>query len=389
MPLTVAVTGQILIHSPLDLSDEGTRAVMDFLRADVAFGNLEATVETAGSWPTKTKTLHLASPEALASVRELGFHALMHANNHAFDLGPPGIAATRSAAEAAGLKFAGSGSDLEEAAAPAIVPGSGKSLAIFSVDLGPQPDINYASTDRAGIAPLRMKRAVTVPPADFETLKRIVGDLGDDRRSAARAAVGYDVGRRPELEVFGTPVISGDAIGAFWSADEKDMQRLVAGIKAAKAAGHLVAVAVHGHHWDSDWKETPDWLLDLGRGLIDDGADLILGTGAPVIQPIAFHRGRAIIPGLGNFVFHTRRPATYDEKGVDVWRSAVIRVSMADDGACSGVDILPVRVGRPGTDRKPPPAPVTLRGADAFDIFERLGRNLSAEQKACFCLSSG
>ena len=81
------------------------------------------------------------------------------------------------------------------------------------IDLGPQPDINYASTDRAGIAPLRMKRPSPFPPAELETLRKIVGTLGDDKRSAARSAVGYDAGERPELEVFGTPVMSGDEIG--------------------------------------------------------------------------------------------------------------------------------------------------------------------------------
>lgn len=370
MPLTVAVTGQILIHDPLDISGEGRRAVKDFLKADVAFANLEATVKAAGSWPTKTKTLHLASPEALASIRELGFHALTHANNHAFDLGPPGIASTRVAAEATGLRLVGSGSDIDEAAAPAIVRGSGKSLAIFSIDLGPQPDINYASDGRAGIAPLRMKRTVTVPPAELETLQRIVRTLGDDKRSASRAAVGYDAGERPELELFGTPVISGDEIGARWSADDKDMARLIVGIDTAKAAGDLVVVAIHGHHWDSDWKETPGWLLELCRGLIDDGADLILGTGAPVMQPIAFHRGRAIIPGLGNFVFHTRRPAAYDEKGVDVWRSAAIRLTLADDGMCERLELLPISVGRP-TAQGLPLGPVPLADDDAEEIRQR------------------
>ncbi|MGK9054438.1 CapA family protein [Neorhizobium petrolearium] len=379
MPLTVAVTGQILIHGPLDLSGEGQRKVRDFLKADVAFGNLEATVETAGSWPTKTKTLHLASPEALASVRELGFHALTHANNHAFDLGPPGIAATHAAAEAAGLKLAGSGANIDEAAAPVVVPGPGRSLAIFSVDLGPQPDINYASADRAGVSPLRMKRTVAVPPAEFATLRRIVGSLGDDRRSAARAAVGYDAAERPELEVFGTPVVSGDAIDARWAADGEDMQRLVAGIGAAKAAGHLAAVAIHGHHWDSNWKVTPDWLLDLCRSLIDDGADLILGTGAPVMQPIAFHRGRAIVPGLGNFVFHTRRPETYDEKGVDVWRGAAIRLTLADDGCCQDLVLLPLAVGRPAPGR--PHGPVPLHGADADEIRDRAFSGIAVEDR--------
>lgn len=378
--LTVAVTGQILIHGPLDLCGEGQAEVRDFLEADVAFGNLEATVETAGAWPTKTKTLHLATPEALVSVRELGLHAVTHANNHAFDLGPPGIASTRAAVETAGLKLAGSGADIEQAAAPAIVPGPHKSLAIFSVDLGPQPDINYASAERAGIAPLRMKRTVSVPADEFETLKRIVVTLGDDKRGAARAAVGYDAGERPDLDVFGTPVISGEAIAARWGADEKDMQRLADGIDAAKTIGDLVAVAIHGHHWDANWKTTPDWLIDLCRSLIDRGADLVLGTGAPVMQPIAFHRGRAIIAGLGNFVFHTGRPATYDEKGVDVWRSAAIRLTLTDDGACEKLELLPVSVGRPA-DHGLPLGPVPLRGPDADDIRERALSGLSAADR--------
>jgi poly-gamma-glutamate capsule biosynthesis protein CapA/YwtB (metallophosphatase superfamily) len=375
MPLTIAVTGQILLHSPLDLSGSGQQQVMDFLKADVAFANLEATVETAGAWPTKTKTLHLAVPEALRSIRELGFHAVTHANNHAFDLGPPGIASTRAAAEAVGLKLAGSGRNIEEASAPAIVSGQGRSLAIISVDLGPQPDINYASADRAGIAPLRVKRSVTLPPSELETVRRIVGALGDDRRAAARAAVGYDAGRGPVLDIFGTPVLPGDEIAARWAPDEADRALLVAGISSAKANGHLVAVALHGHHWDANWEETPAWLLDLCRGLIDGGADLVLGTGAPVMQPIAFHRGRVIIPGLGNAVFHTRRPATYDEKSVDVWRSAAIRVVLADDGACERFELLPLSVGRPSESM--PAGPVPLQGDDAQEIRERLLSQLS------------
>lgn len=384
MPLTVAVTGQILIHNCLDLSGEGQQEVMDFLKADVAFGNLEATVEAAGAWPTKTKTLHLASPGALASVRDLGFHAVTHANNHAFDLGPPGMASTQAAAESAGLLLAGSGRNIDMAAAPAIVAPTGgapgKSLAIFSVDLGPQPDINYASADRAGIAPLRMKRAVALPPAEFETLQRVVKTLGDDKRGAARAAVGYDVGRRPNLEVFGTQIVPGGTIAAQWIADEQDLQRLVDGIDAAKAMGDLVAVAIHGHHWDANWKEPPGWFIDLCRDLIDEGADLILGTGAPVMQPITLHRGKAIISGLGNFVFHTGRPTTYDEKGVDVWRSAAIRLTLNDDGTCEKLELLPVAVGRPSENM--PLGPTPLMGADADEIRERALSGLSVAEKA-------
>jgi poly-gamma-glutamate synthesis protein (capsule biosynthesis protein) len=371
MPLTVAVTGQILIQRPLDLSGDKQREVRDFLKADVVFANLEAAVEATGSWPTKTKTLHPVSPDALDSVRALGFHALTHANNHAFDLGPPGIAATRAAVKAAGLGLAGSGMNIEEAAAATIVAGPGRSLAILSVDLGPQPDINYAGDERAGIAPLRMKRCLIVPPADFQTLLGIVRTLGDDRRRQARAAVGYDVEKPPELEIFGTPVAVGDEIADRWSPNEGDMRRLIVGIRRARADGHLVAVAIHNHHWDPDWKQTPGWLLDMCRDLIDEGASLIVGTGAPVMQPIAFHRGRAIVLGLGNFVFHTGRPAVYDQKGVDVWRSAVIRLTLAEDGTCLGLALLPIAVGRPAEDGLLPPGPAAAVGKDAQDIRER------------------
>ena len=374
--LSVGVTGQILIHGPLDLSGRGQAEVRDFLKTDVTFGNLEATVEAMGAWPTKTKTLHLASPAALSSLRSLGFHAVTHANNHAFDLGPPGILATRSAANAAGLRLAGSGANIDEAAAPVVVGDPDRSLAVFSVDLGPQPDINYASADRAGIAPLRVRRSVTMPLADFAVLARIVTALGDDAREAARASVGYRSGLCEGVEVFGTPVTAGDEIKAVWAADEGDMQRLIAGMAIAKSNGCCIAVAIHGHHWDAAWSQTPPWLLDLFRGLIDEGADLILGTGAPVMQPIHFHRGRAIIPGLGNFVFHTRRAESYRQRGVDVWRSAAIRLELSANGECQRLEILPVAVGRPADDGLAR-APEPLEGAEAQEIANIAYREIS------------
>lgn len=378
--LSVGLTGQILIHGPLDLSGREHAQLREFLQADVVFGNLEATVELEGAWPTKTKTLHLASPEALYSLQGLGFHAVTHANNHAFDLGPPGISATRSAAKAAGLQLAGSGADIDEAAAPVIATGPDRSLAIFSVDIGPQPDINYASVDRAGIAPLRVRRSVAVPPAEFALLSRIVAALGDDAREAARASVGYRPQVGEGIEVFGTPVIAGEEIKAVWAADEGDMRRLVAGMASAKSKGCCVAVAIHGHHWNAVWSQTPTWLLDLCRDLIDQGADMILGTGAPVMQPIHFHRGRAIIPGLGNFVFQTRRSESYRQRGVDVWRSAAIRLELAADGECQRLEILPIAVGRPADDGLAE-APVPLEGADALDIANIAFREISPEDR--------
>jgi hypothetical protein len=67
--LTIALTGQALLHGPLDLCGPGDRVRELIGEADLATVNLEATVATEGAWPTKTKTLHPANPDGIASLR--------------------------------------------------------------------------------------------------------------------------------------------------------------------------------------------------------------------------------------------------------------------------------------------------------------------------------
>ncbi|WP_293856862.1 CapA family protein [uncultured Alsobacter sp.] len=382
MSLTIATGGQLLVHGPLDGGDAAAplrRALADA----VAFSNFEACVETEGAWPTKAKTLHLAAPGAMGSLRALGFSAVTHANNHAFDLGPPGLARTRDTALAAGLAFAGSGATLDAAWAPALVGIAGRQVAVIAFDLGPQPDIVYAAPSRAGIARVATQRVVAVPPDLFATLAGFEDALGDRRRTAARAAVGYGAAGPTEgFDLFGTRIRSGDALGDGREADPTDMARAAQAIAAARAAGAaLVAVSLHSHHWDSDWTVTPAWLTGLGRRLIDAGADMIVGHGAPVLQGVSFHAGKPILSGLGNLVFHTRRGDTYRREGVDVFRGAVVRACFAGDGTFEKLSVLPVAVPEEAREGPSPP-PVPLGGDDADAIMERLAGGLSAGERA-------
>lgn len=386
--LSVAVSGQALLHGAIDLSTPGADQVRAVLtQSDAAIVNLEATLETDGTWPTKTKTLHLTNADGMASLRALGFNGLTHANNHAFDLGPPGIVNTRFIAESQGFQFAGSGIDRRSAARVASIATSRGPIAFLSVDLGPQPDIVYASVERAGINPLRVRRKVSVPPHEFETLRTIVSTLGDDRREAARAAVGYrsDLPNAARLlEVFGTEVSEGQAIENRFEADRDDLAALEKQLAEARATSAIVAVALHNHHWDPDWSRSPAWVLDLSRQLLDMGADLVFGTGAPVLQGVAFHRNKPILAGLGNLIFHTRRSDTYDRQGVDVWTGAVCRcVFDVSDRACTRLEILPVTVGRPApSPGASAPAPTPLDEHDAERVFEAMTKDLSAEDRA-------
>lgn len=372
MSITIALTGQILIHDALDLSGPDLVPLVEFLRADVTLANLEATVAVEGAWPTKTKTLHLANTDALASLKALGFNALAHANNHAFDLGPPGIEATHRAALRHGIAITGSGKNLAEALTPAMINAGERQVALFSVDLGPQPDIVYASADRAGIAGLRMRRTVGVPREEFDMLRQFVSRLGDDRRESARAAVGYRPGSVESLEVFGTPVVMAETTSAHWTVQQSDLNALLAAMEQQRGKGNLVGIALHNHHWDANWKATPDWVVALGRQLIDAGACFVLGTGAPVMQPVVLHNGFPIVAGLGNFVFHTRRPQTYDEHAVDVWRSAALKLTFDDQGKCIAIKAMPIAVARRNEGGGMHPAPCPLLH-NAHEIMDRLG----------------
>lgn len=382
MSITIATGGQLLVHGPLDT---GTRAepLRRALGAAAAFSNFEACIETAGAWPTKTKTLHLAGHGAVECLRALGLGAVTHANNHAFDLGPPGLARTRDAALAAGLGFAGSGATLDEAWAPARVHCGGRTIAVIACDLGPQPDIVYAGPARPGIARLATQRVVTVPQALYPTLAGFEEALGDRRRAAARAAVGYQqAGPSDGFDLFGTRIVSGGALADTRRPDPADMAQASRAIAAAKAAGaSLVVLCLHAHHWDPDWTVTPAWLTALSQGLIDAGADMVVGHGAPVLQGVSFHAGKPILAGLGNLVFHTRRGDTYRREKVDVFRGAVIRARFSQGGTFERLSVLPVAVPEEAAEGPSPP-PVPLGDDDAGAIMERLTHGLDEAERA-------
>lgn len=58
-------------------------------------------------------------------------------------------------------------------------------------------------------------------------------------------------------------------------------------------------------HWGRDYGDVSWTQRWMGRHLIDSGADAVVGHGAHVPQPVAVHRGRPILYGIGNYAFGT------------------------------------------------------------------------------------
>ncbi len=377
--VTIGVTGQALVETPVAPPSAALRHVLS--RSNMLFANFEATVLARDAWPTKTRTLHVAAPETLASLAAFGVTDVGHANNHAFDLGPPGIAATHAAAAAAGLSVTGGGANLEEASRPTIRTVDGVRVAILAADCGPQPEIVYAAPKRAGINPLRANRSLVVPGDDYATLARLLAETGEDRRQAGRTEVGYrDSVAAETLDFFGLPVERGAKVADMRRPNTDDLERMHARLAEARAAADVVLVSLHHHHWEPTWAVTPAWFTALGHDLIEHGADVIAGTGAPVLQPISFHRGRPILAGLGNLMFHTHRAERYDAQKIDVWTGAIC-LCRFDRSGFAGIEICPVAVGRPAGSGLAP-APEVLSGGEAALVFEQMTGGLSPDDRA-------
>lgn len=114
----LTLAGQALIEQPVAVrTAAAARLIAEIGAAGMAATNFEGTLDAPHTWPIKAKTMHVATPAALESLRKLGFNTLGLANNHAFDLGPPALAATRAQAQACGFAAAGSGENIAAACA--------------------------------------------------------------------------------------------------------------------------------------------------------------------------------------------------------------------------------------------------------------------------------
>ena len=370
----LALTGQALIEQPVAVTTPAAAELAAELScAHMAAANFEGTLGAPHAWPVKMKTLHVAAPQALASLRSLGINALGLANNHAFDLGQPGVMATRAGALAAGFTVAGSGENIAAAGAAGIVTSDSVKAALLAFDLGPQADMVYAGESRPGINPLRIRKELALPADELARLAAIARACGHDARMARRVAVGYsDALDGDSMDFFGVTVRPGARIEELRYPDAVDLGRALDAVKSARTDAGLVVVSLHNHHWEVDWAAAPAWMEDLCRQLVDAGADVVFCHGPPVLQGMAFHRGRPIFYGLGNFIFHTARSPRYDRNGIDVWRSVVATCDYAADGALESVRIRPIRVGLP-LDKTPAAkqvqAPEYLDGAEAWEVM--------------------
>lgn len=122
--IRIAVCGDLMLGRTMAEHPDPLAEVAPILqRADLALGNLECVI---GTVMPKNHLQLIAPPRAVELLREAGLDGLGVANNHALDLGPGGLAATREALRGERLIPLG--------AEPHVFEVKGRRIAVLAVD---------------------------------------------------------------------------------------------------------------------------------------------------------------------------------------------------------------------------------------------------------------
>ncbi|GGG36140.1 hypothetical protein GCM10010964_25060 [Caldovatus sediminis] len=213
-------------------------------RADLRVVNLETSVTTSPDYEPKGINYRM-HPRNVGCLQAAGIECCVLANNHVLDWGEAGLLETLETLARAGIRTAGAGRDLAEAAAPAALPlpapGGGRLLVFgFGSESSGIPRHWAAAPGRPGV--------------------HLLDDL-----SAATAG------------------------------------RLAERVRAAKRPGDIALASIH---WGPNWGyEIPRAFRAFAHALIDRaGFDLVHGHSSHHPQGIEVHRNRLVLYGAGDFL---------------------------------------------------------------------------------------
>ena len=261
--VTIAVTGDVLLHSPLwaqarrDAAGTGSRT-MDFApllagvkpyvsAADLAICHLETPLANR-SGPFFGYPSFSSPPQIAPALKAVGYDACSTASNHTFDQGAAGIKRTLDNLDAVGLAHAGSARSLSESRRITLMRANGVRVALLSYAYGWN---------------------------------------------------GYDYP-------------GGDQ----WRANRIDKARIIADAGRARAGGAQIVVV--SMHWGTEYRQEPSaQQLDLAPDLARSGLiDLIVSHHAHVVEPIQRIGTIWVIYGLGNLLAEHSTPGAANEEGL-------------------------------------------------------------------------
>lgn len=244
-----------------DLPDEerylaSVEGLRDALEGGPVIANLESTMAAPDAVPVDDDKayLHRSRPaETADALAALGFAGLSLSNNHAMDYGVSALQATRRTLVDRGIAPFGAGTTREQARQP------------------------------------------------YEL------DLAGDARIAVLGAFWYRPSYRDRYRFY-----ADDAQGGVRELDT-DIAAQIRDLKTREPERLVIVFP----HWGRNYRWRTKRQREMARGLIDAGADLVIGHGSHAYQQVERYRERWILYGLGNLAFLS--PGRYAEHDVPAY----------------------------------------------------------------------
>jgi poly-gamma-glutamate capsule biosynthesis protein CapA/YwtB (metallophosphatase superfamily) len=275
--------------------------------ADLRFCDLEMCLYRPSALIAEKPGWTQSDERMVESLTDARFEVVSTANN--VNAGTEAILSTLRVLDANGIAHTGSGPNLAAARAPAVVERAGLRFGFLAYTAVYYRQGHAAGSSEPGVATIRCHTA-------YQPHSRV-------------------------HEMPGAP-----AITRSWP-DPATLAALTADVAVLRP---LVDVLVCYFHWGvSSMEELAEYQSAVGRHVVDQGADLVVGSHAHVPQAVEVYRDRAILYGLGNFAFdwvnmRTRRSgliAQVDLDGAKIVRVGVRPVWRHDD-ALNRPEIVPL-----------------------------------------------
>lgn len=290
--LAEAVHGPISRPVPFESIWGDALEELQHIGTDVRIINLETSITTCSNyWPNKA-VLYRMHPQNIGCLTAAGIDCCCLANNHVLDWGYPGLEETLHTLDTAAVAHAGAGRNAAEAAAPAVLPVSGKGRVLVFAFGSPTSGVPWewrATKNRPGI--------------------NLLADLSPDTA-----------------------------------------RQIASEIRQAKRPGDVALVSIH---WGPNWGyEIPDEQIDFAHRLVEDGADLVHGHSSHHVKAIEVYRGRLILYGCGDFLTDYEGISGYESFRGDLALMHLVK-SDPQDGRVVEVRLVPFKSRRFRLSRVP------------------------------------
>ncbi len=413
----LASVGDLMMRRPASrLADDAVQAALRLIReADLAVGNMEGELANLRDFDGPLNGF-VGSHEVAADLKAIGFDMVNRAQNHLFDAEAAGMFSTNALLDEAGIVHAGTGRNLDEAAAPVYLELPQGRVAMVGMHAPLWPELRrLAATPqvgnlggRPGLNMLHYSETLIVSDEQLAALKQVRDQFLEFRsnydnprplpRNEPTDRVRFPASSSGREDPTYRAARPGEIPGTIdYVINLNDLSRTLRSIRNAKRYADFVVATAHIHQGQSVLEQMhlstkpPAFYVDLAHQAIDVGADVFVGHGVQLLRGVELYKGKPIFYGLGEFFREAqwtlseqfgqtdanqqspRQNFARNFGGSTQSLESLVAVSHYEDGELAEVRLYPTELGADGPDSRLG-IPRLAQPDKAQEILERMQR---------------